>query len=231
MKLAGHQPNYIPWPGYFVKMAQCDIFFVLDTAQFQTGSSLDNRNLIKTSQGTQMLTVPVKRKGMGLQRFDEVIVIPGWKRHHLMALKVNYAKAPHFKEVFPMMEQVLQDTGYLIDTNIAFIKLVYDLLGLKTKLVFLSDLPQFGELRKNELIAAICRHFSADSYLSGIGGRAYNKPEIFEKQGIKLEYLEYEPIVYPQLWGSFIPNLSIVDMLFNCGAEGTRKLLLKGVQV
>lgn len=231
MKLAGHQPNYIPWPGYFVKMAQCDIFFILDTAQFQTGSSLDNRNLIKTSQGTQVLTVPVKRKGMGLQRFNEVTVIPGFKRHHLMALKVNYAKAPHFKEIFPMMEQVLQDTGYLIDTNIAFIKLVYDLLGLKTKLVFLSDLPQFSELRKNELIAAICRHFSADSYLSGIGGRAYIKPEIFEKQGIKLEYLDYEPIAYPQLWGNFIPNLSIVDMLFNCGATGTRKLLLKEVQV
>lgn len=229
MKLAGHQPNYIPWPGYFVKMAQCDIFFILDTAQFQTGSSLDNRNLIKTSQGTQLLTVPVKRKGMGLQRFNEVTVIPGWKKHHLMALKVNYAKAPHFKEVFPMMEQVLQDTGYLIDTNIAFIKLAYDLLGLKTKLVFLSDLPQFSELRKNELIAAICRHFSADSYLSGIGGKAYNQPKIFEKQGIKLEYLDYEPIAYPQLWGNFIPNLSIVDMLFNCGATGARKLLLKEV--
>jgi hypothetical protein len=173
--------------------------------------------------------VPVKRKGMGLQRFNEVTVIPGWKRHHLMALKVNYAKAPHFKEVFPIMEQVLQDTGYLVDTNIAFIKLVHDLLGLKTKLVFLSDLPQFSELRKNELIAAICRHFSADSYLSGIGGKAYNRPEIFEKQGIKLEYLDYEPIAYPQLWGNFIPNLSIVDMLFNCGATGTRKLLLKEV--
>jgi hypothetical protein len=231
MKLAGHQPNYIPWPGYFVKMAQCDIFFILDTAQFQRGSSFDNRNLIKTSQGTQMLTVPVKRKGMGLQRFDEVIVIPGWKRHHLMALKVNYAKAPYFEEVFSKLERVLQDTGYLIDTNIAFIKLVHDLLGLKTKLVFLSDLPQFAELRKNELIAAICQHFSADCYLSGIGGRAYNQPEIFEKQGIKLEYLDYQPITYPQLWGSFIPNLSIVDMLFNCGAEGTRKLLLREVQV
>jgi hypothetical protein len=136
MKLAGHQPNYIPWPGYFTKMAQCDIFFILDTAQFQNGSSLDNRNLIKTSQGTLMLTVPVKRKGMGLQRFDEVIVIPGWKRNHLMALKVNYAKAPYFEEVFPMLEQVLQDIGYLIDTNITFIRLVHDLLGLKTKLVF-----------------------------------------------------------------------------------------------
>ncbi len=231
MKLAGHQPNYIPWPGYFIKMAQSDIFFILDTAQFQTGSSLDNRNLIKTPQGTQMLTVPVKRKGMGLQRFDEVVVIPGWKRSHLMALQVNYAKAPYFKEVFPLMEQVLQDTGYLIDTNKAFIKMLYDLLGLKTKLVFLSTLPQFAQLRKNELIVAICRHFSADCYLSGIGAKAYNQPEIFEEQGIKLEYLDYQPATYPQLWGSFIPNLSIVDMLFNCGAEGTRKLLLQEVQV
>ena len=211
-------------------MAQCDIFVILDTAQFLTGSSSDNRNLIKTPQGTQLLTVPVKRKGMGLQRFNEVIVIPGWKRKHLMAFQVNYAKAPHFEEIFPMLEQVLQDTGYLIDTNKAFITLVYELLGLKTKLVFSSALPQFAELRKSELIAAICRHFSADCYLSGIGGKAYNQPEIFEKQGIKLEYLDYQPITYPQLWGSFIPNLSIVDMLFNCGAEGTRKLLLREVE-
>lgn len=229
MKLSGHQPNYIPWPGYFVKMSQCDIFFILDTAQFQTGSSLDNRNLIKTSQGTQLLTVPVKRKGMGLQRFNEVTVVPGWKRQHLTALRVNYAKAPCYKEIFPMIEKVLQDTGHLVDTNIGFIKLVHDLLGLKTKLVFLSDLPQFSMLHKNELIVAVCNHFSADSYLSGIGGKAYNKPEIFEKNGIKLEYLYYNPVVYPQLWGDFIPNLSIVDMLFNCGAAGTRKLLLKEV--
>lgn len=148
MKIAGHQPNYIPWPGYFVKMAQSDIFFILDTAQFQNGSSLDNRNLIKTSQGTLMLTVPVKRKGRGLQRFDEVMVIPGWKRNHLMALQVNYAKAPYFKEIFPLMEQVLQDTGYLVDTNIAFIRLIHELLGVKTKLVFVSDYPQFAHLRK-----------------------------------------------------------------------------------
>lgn len=229
MKLAGHQPNYIPWPGYFFKMAQCDIFFILDTAQFQTGSSLDNRNLIRTSQGTQMLTVPVKRKGMGLQSFNEVVVIPGWKRNHLMALKVNYTKAPYFEEVFPMLEEVLQDTGYLVDTNIAFIRLVHDLLGLKADLVFISAFPQFADLRKNELITEICHHFSADSYLSGIGGRVYIEPEIFEKKGIKLEYLDYQPKTYPQLWGSFIPNLSIVDMLFNCGVKGTRKLLLREV--
>ena len=108
MKVAGHQPNYIPWQGYFVKMAQCDIFFILDTAQFQNGSSLDNRNLIKTSQGTLMLTVPVRRKGMGLQRFNEITVIPGGQRNHLMALQVNYAKAPYFEEIFPMLEQVSQ---------------------------------------------------------------------------------------------------------------------------
>ena len=101
MKLAGHQPNYIPWPGYFVKMAQCDIFFILDTAQFQTGSSFDNRNLIKTSQGTQMLTVPVKRKGMGLQRFDEVIVIPGLEKASSYGTKSKLRKGTSFRRSFP----------------------------------------------------------------------------------------------------------------------------------
>lgn len=227
MKLAVHQANYIPWPGYFFKMAQCDIFIILDTVQFPRGCSVANRNLIKAPNGTQMLTVPVKRKGLGLQRFDEVLVLPGWKKKHLKALKLNYAKAPYFEEVFPRLEQVLQDTGYLLNTNYAFIRLVYDMIKLETKLVFLSELPQFADLRKNELIVALCHHFYADSYLSGIGGKAYNQAEIFEKHSVELEYLNYQPITYPQLWGSFIPNLSIVDMLFNCGTDDICNLFLK----
>ncbi len=227
MKLAVHQPNYLPWPGYFSKMAQCDIFVILDTVQFPRGSSVANRNLIKTPNGSQMLTVPVKRKGLSLQRYDEVLVLPGWSKQHLKALKLNYAKALHIEEIFPQLEQVLPDTGYLLNINYAFIKLVYDLIQLETKLVFISSLPQFADLRKNELIVALCQHFSADSYLSGSGGEAYNQPDIFKKHGLKLEYLNYQPITYPQLWGSFIPHLSIVDMLLNCGTDRTRDLLLK----
>lgn len=227
MKLAVHQPNYLPWPGYFSKMAQCDIFVILDTVQFPRGSSIANRNLIKTPDGIQLLTVPVKRKSSGLQRYNEVLVLPGWRKKHLKALKLYYAKAPYFAEVFPQLEQVLPDSGYLLDINIAFIKLVYVLTKLDTKLVFLSSLPQFAGLRKNELIAALCRRFSADTYLSGRGGAVYNQPETFEKSGLKLEYQKYLPSAYPQLWGNFIPNLSIVDMLFNCGTDGTRRLLLK----
>ncbi|MBB6215358.1 hypothetical protein HNQ80_001447 [Anaerosolibacter carboniphilus] len=77
MKLAVHQPNYLPWPGYFSKIAQCDIFVILDMVQFPRGSSVANRNLIKTPDGPQILTVPVKRKGLSLQRYDDVLVVPG----------------------------------------------------------------------------------------------------------------------------------------------------------
>jgi len=226
IKLAVHQPNYLPWPGYFSKMAQCDIFVILDTVQFPRGCSVANRNLIKTPHGPQMLTIPVKRKDQSLQRYDEVLVLPGWKKKHLKALKLNYAKAPCFAEIFPRLES-LEDSEYLFNINYAFIKLVYDFIKLETKLVFLSSLPQFAHLHKNELITALCRHFSAHTYLSGIGGKAYNQPEIFEKHGLKLEYLNYQPITYPQQWGSFIPNLSIVDMLFNCGTDGTHNLLIR----
>lgn len=227
MKLAIHQPNYLPWPGYFFKMAQCDIFVILDTVQFPRGSSVANRNLIKTPNGMQMLTVPIKRKGLSLQSFNDAIVLPGWKKKHLKALKLNYAKAAYFKEIYPLLEQVFQDTGYLINTNYAFIKLVYDLIKLDTKLVFLSSLPQFSNLRKTELIVALCQHYYADSYLSGLGGASYNQPEVFKKHGLELKYMNYQPTTYPQLWGSFIPNLSIVDMLFNCGIDHTHNLLLK----
>ncbi|WP_214658780.1 WbqC family protein [Candidatus Formimonas warabiya] len=229
MKLAVHQPNYLPWPGYFSKMARCDIFVILDTVQFPRGCSVANRNLIKTPQGSQMLTIPVKRKGLGLQRYADVLVLPGWEKKHLQALRLNYAKAPYFAEIFPRLES-LPDREYLWLINYDFIRLVYDLLRLETKLVFLSSFPQFADRDKNERIVALCRHFSADSYLSGTGGAAYHQPETFEKHGLKLEYLDYQPIPYPQLWGNFIPNLSIVDLLFNCGAERTRDLLLKGGQ-
>lgn len=225
MILAIHQPNYLPWPGYFFKMAQSDIFIILDSVQFPRGSSVANRNLIKTPQGTQMLTVPVQRQGLNLQRYDEVLVSPGWKNKHLKSIKLNYAKAPYFTELFQQLDKILQDSGHLLDINVGFIKLVYDLLKLETKLVFLSCLPEFLDLHKTELIVTLCRYFSADCYLSGHGGYAYNQPELFEKNGLKLEYLNYQPTTYPQLWGSFIPNLSIVDMLFNCGPDLTRKLL------
>ena len=228
MKLAMHQPNYLPWPGYFVKMAQCDIFVILDAVQFPRGCSVANRNLIKTPKGLHMLTVPVQRKGLSLQRYDEVIAVPGWQRKHLKTLRLNYAKAPHFQDIFPQLEQALQAGGSLADINYAFIKQVYNWLQLDTKLVFLSSLPQFAGLKKNELIVALCEHFSAHTYLSGSGGKAYHQIELFTRNGLQLEYLTYQPVPYPQLWGDFIPNLSAVDMLFNCGAQGMGQLLLKG---
>ncbi|WP_408626306.1 WbqC family protein [Anaerosolibacter carboniphilus] len=95
----------------------------------------------------------------------------------------------------------------------------------------MSSLPQFADLHKNELIIALCHHFSVDCYLSGSGGKIYNQPEIFEKHGLALEYLNYQPITYPQLWGGVIPNLSIMDVLFNCGTEYTRSLLVKGGEI
>lgn len=231
MILAVHQPNYLPWPGFFYKMAQSDIFIILDSVQLTRSGSLDNRNFIKTPQGAQLLTVPVKRKGLNIQRFDEAMVIPGWKDKHLKALKLNYGKAPYFTELFQQLEKIFQDSGYLLNINFAFIKLVYDLLKLQTRLVFSSSLPQFFNLHKTELIVALCGYFSADCYLSGQGGSVYNQLDLFEKNNLKLEYLDYQPATYSQLWGSFIPNLSIVDMLFNCGPELTRNLLLKERQV
>ena len=227
MILAVHQPNYLPWPGFFFKMAQSDIFIIFDSVQLTRSGSLDNRNFIKTPQGAQLLTVPVKRKGLNLQRFDEVMVMPGWQDKHLKALKLNYGKAPYFTELFGQLEKIFQESRYLININFAFIKLVYDLLKLQTRLVFLSSLPQFFDLHKTELIVALCEYFSADCYLLGQGASVYNQQELFEKKKLQLDYLNYEPVTYPQLWGSFIPNLSIVDMLFNCGPDLTRNLLLK----
>ena len=215
-----HQPNFLPWLGYFYKMTKCDVFVLLDNAQY-TKNSFVNRNKIKTSQGAIWLTVPVKIKGRFGQLVKEVEInnMVKWQKKHLKTLDMNYKKAKFFEQIFPGLKAVYyaNDWSNLCELNIRLLEWVLSILGLEKRLVRASELNV--ERESTRLLINIVKELGGDVYLSGFGGAKYQEEQLFEEAGITLKYYEFENPIYPQLWSGFVPNLSIIDLLFNCGPE------------
>jgi hypothetical protein len=218
-----HQPNYIPWPGYFHKLAACDVFVYLDAVQYPRGQSFAARNRIKTPNGVVFLTIPVSvPKGHeGKASYLEVeLADERWRDKHLKTVEQSYKRAPHFDEVFELYRDGLERGKTLVDLNVGLIEAIAGYLGIETRRVRLSEtLESFGE--KSDLIVDVCKTVGADVYLSGAGGgRDYNDERLLDEHGIELRYDDYTYPEHPQLWDGFEPNLSVLDLLFNCGAGG-----------
>jgi hypothetical protein len=221
--VAIHQPNYLPWPGYFHKLAAADVFVYLDAVQYPRGQSFAARNRIKTPNGVIYLTIPVSvPKGQeGKASYLEVeFAEERWRDKHLRTVEQSYRRAPHFEEVFELYRGGLERGQTFVDLNVGLIEAIAGYLGIETRRVRLSEtLESFGE--KTELIVDVCRAVGADVYLSGSGGgREYNDEELLAQHGIELRYDEYAYPEHPQLWDGFEPNLSVLDLLFNCGRGG-----------
>ncbi len=217
MKVAIHQPNFIPWLGYFYKMANADVFVILDDAQYEKNGFL-NRVKIKTPQGGKWLTIPTQSHFPQAINVAELADYPNERLKCLKTIYFNYKKAPYFDYFFPELEQIINgDWRLLSDLNIALIHLVKKKLGIKTRLEIASSRSVNGE--STERLLNLCVLLQADTYLSGRGGKNYQDEFQFKSVGIKLEYSDFNHPVYPQQWGVFAEGLSIIDLLFNCGPE------------
>lgn len=227
MIVAAHQPNYLPWAGYFYKMARCDVFVLLDSVQYSR-TSYTARCSIKQSDGrASWLSVPVLKKGRYFQNVNQVAIDDQkpWQSEHLKTLESFYSRAPHFKEYFWLMELVYrQKWENLSQLNRAVIIKLAEHLGIKAKIANLSELETVG--KSTEMLVSLCRGLKATEYLSGTGGRNYLDQEKFQQAGIDLAYAKYQPRPYSQPWGEFVAGLSIADVLFNCGLEETRKMII-----
>ncbi|MDZ7690386.1 MAG: WbqC family protein [Balneolaceae bacterium] len=169
--VAIHQPNYIPWLGYFHKMRESDIFVLLDAVQYPRGQSYANRNKVKTHNGTTWLTIPISTPSgeKGKVPYTEVeFASTKWKRKHLRTLQMNYKKAGYYDEIYPFMEEKIEKHIDFVELNIDLITTIAEYLAIDTRLVRLSNLPDdFGD--KTELIIDICNRLESDIYLSGTG--------------------------------------------------------------
>jgi hypothetical protein len=223
-----HQPNYLPWLGYFYKMAEVDVFVYLDVVQIPRGRSFAARNVIKTSQGPRYLTVPLASLPgrHGKIRYTEArFADAAWKKKHLTSLRLNYARAPFFDDIYPILEQEIRASQNLLGLNVGLIEALAQYLEIGTRRLRLSQaLDEWGQ--KTQLVVDICQSLGASVYVSGRGGgRDYNDDALMNQHGIELRYSSFRHPLYPQLWGDFEYNLTTVDLLFNCGKE-SREILV-----
>lgn len=210
-----HQPAYLPWLGYLDRIRRSDAFVFLDTVQFEK-NSYANRNRIKSSEGPLWVTVPVRRKGH-LSSTLEQLQIDGqkWRRKHINSIRHAYAKAPHFASRFPKIERLLS-TPFPLLAEMCWEHLSFWLkeLEITTRTLRASSLPVKSS--KSALVLEICRHLTADTYLSGPRGRDYLELDAFARAGIEVLYHDFHTPRYPQLHGGFEPDLSVVDAWMNC---------------
>jgi hypothetical protein len=222
-----HQPQYLPWLGYFAKIDRADVFVLLDTVQYKK-NEWQNRNRIKTADGPQWLTVPVTYRFP--QRIAAVAVNnrERWQHKQRQAIVTNYRKAPFWDDLVPFFEEMLTPTrDMLAPLNIFGVKRLAAILGIETPLYVASELGEFPE-DPDERLIAITKHFGADTYLAGSGGREYMELDRYARSGIEVVFQEYHHPVYDQLFGAFEPCMSVVDLLFNHGEESLKILRGKG---
>ncbi len=211
-----HQPDFMPWLGFFQRWHAADRYVVLDDVQFLR-RGWHHRDRIKTPAGAAWLTVPVRKKGRFEQSIDAVELDgDAWKRGHLAAIRAAYGRAPRFPELFPLLERVYaRPHTLLMELNLDLLRLFAACLGITTPLVLASQ-SQVQE-RGTQRLVRLCQAHGAHTYLTGTGSRAYLDESLFAAQNIRVHWQEFRHPVYPQLHGDFVPGLSALDWLMHGG--------------
>jgi len=217
-KVAILQSNYIPWKGYFDLIASVDVFVLYDDMQY-TRRDWRNRNKIKTPNGLQWLTVPVKVKGRYHQKINETLIMDdGWADKHWLQIQQNYKASPYFKEVAEWLEPLYMnmEDAYLSACNHLFITAICDYLDIPTKIL---DSREFTLSEgKSERLADLCSQLSATEYISGPAAKDYIEEEAFKTRNINLVWFDYSNYPeYEQKYGEFEHSVTILDLLFNTG--------------
>jgi hypothetical protein len=222
-KVAIVQSNYIPWKGYFDLINYADEFILFDDMQY-TRRDWRNRNKIKTPQGLQWLTIPVRTRGGFNQKIKEIkIAGTDWATKHWKSLEKNYRRSPCFEEIEAWLEPMYDkaDNIKLSEINRHFIETICTYLSINTKITNSWDYNQKDG--KSERLASLCKEAGGDIYVSGPTARNYLDEAIFIDNEIKVEWFDYSNYPpYPQLWGKFEHSVSILDLLFNCGKNSLK---------
>ncbi|HEX9726035.1 MAG TPA: WbqC family protein [Vicinamibacteria bacterium] len=214
--LAAHQPQFAPWLGFFDKLDRADVFVLLDNVQYKK-NEWQNRNRIKGAAGPQWLTVPVSgRFGQEIRELD-IAARENWQARHLKTLRTCYGRAPHFADTLSLYERIARrHWEKLADLNVQLLRGLVAQLNLQAEILLASELEPLPDHRDERLIE-LCRRYGARNYLAGAGGRAYMELARYRAAGLEVVFQDYRHPAYPQLFGDFTPNLSVLDLLFNCG--------------
>lgn len=220
MILSTNQPYFSPFAGFFLKAHRSDVFILLDNVQFPRGTTWMSRNRFKNDQGTLWMTIPVCKKGLGLQAIDAVKICREgrWRTKYPASLAAAYANAPYYRDHVEFIQRMFSP-GFerLVDLNLAIIDYLMEQLGVVTEVRRASELGV--QQKGSALLVEICRRLGASTYLTRRCAAKYLDVNLFRTAGIRLRTFEPSCRVYPQLWGDFIADLSAFDLLFNCGPK------------
>ncbi len=218
-----NQPGYFPALHFFEQIQRADVFVFYDDVQY-TRSDWRNRNRIKKPRGWQWITVPVKNR-MG-QKINEAKIdnTSKWQLVHARVIEANYSKAPYFHSYWEELKPAFSKKWeLLIDLDMFLITKICRILNIDHHFEMASSLGISGG--KTERLVNICRHFNADTYYSPGKSKSYLDVDQFNQAGIDVEFQNYVHPTYPQLYGDFIPYMSVIDLLLNCGEKSIERLI------
>ena len=213
------QPGYLPWLGFFDQMRRADVFVYYDDVQFDK-HGWRNRNRIKSPAGPQWLTVPVLHHGQSQPLILDTLIDTrsGWARKHTGTLRQYYAKAPYLKQYLPELEALLnRPWTRLVDLDLAVVSLMAGWLKLPAPVLRASELGIGGT--QSERLINMCLHVGANRYLSGNAASDYLDVAAFNARGVEVQWQDYQHPIYPQQHEPFVPYLSAIDLLLNCGDD------------
>jgi len=226
-KIVGiHQPNFMPWLGYFYKIYQSDIFIFLDDVQIQkTGASYTNRVSINNVGRSQYITMPIKKEKDKLNINQVKYIDEKWKKKAIGTLQASYGKSPFFKENKDLIFELINyKADNIAEYNINFIRNISNKLAFKTKFTKSSDFSI--TTTSTQRLIDLIKKVDGNIYLSGSGGDNYQEHKMYEKENIQLTYNKMPKFEYPQVkTNEFIGGLSIVDAIFNIGFDELKKEL------
>lgn len=210
--LAAHQPNYVPYLGFFHKAARADVFVLQDDLKY-VKNDYGNRNRISADDSWRWLSIPVRANNEST--FHSVVAAdPGWPREHGNILRSKYVRAPHKARLAPYLEALATSADAPLSViNIALIRKLIGEFGITVPIVIASELDVGAFDNPNDRLIALCRMHDCDTYLSGTGGHAYIDEDRWAAAGIRLEWSDYEPTEYDRGGLPWIPNLSALDAL------------------
>lgn len=218
-----HQPDFLPYLGFFHRLLYADLFIILDDVQFLR-RGWHHRDKIKTFSGDNWLTVGVKKSSQDSKINEIVLNDNNWKKEHLIMFEQYYKKTEFYEQIMPFLNELYsKEYKKMIDFNLASIYMLLKLFDINIKIEFSSTYDISS--KSNALLVDLLVSTKSSRYLSGIGAKEYFQKDIFEKAHIEVLWQDFDHPKYQQINGEFIPYLSSIDLLFNCGILNSRKIL------
>lgn len=222
--VVAHQPEFLPYIGFFHRLLKADLFIIADTVQYEK-QNFQNRNRIKTVSGERWITASIAKHPVETninqiflsRKFD-------WRTEHLCTIRENYRKAPFFRQIYPIIEELYNyECEKLIDFNINSIKLLCRLFDIKVEIILSNSLDAQG--KKNDLITDMLKKVEATDYISGNGAKKYYDSGPYQAAGVNVIWQNFTHPIYPQINGDFLPYMSSIDLFFNCGIEESQTII------